>query len=343
MLTRPGLIRQPGRFLWHDGKSKPVLAEFRHRFRSPFLHRLSTQVRPVIYLMPSISIASASPDKVATLFVAALALVAALPVARADLISSESFSGYNTGALNATTPSPTVPGYAGNWTAVDFGTAQPAISFGSLTYAGAHYLGSTGDKVSVPSGGGETSKTTSGRVYRLLDSSLAVIDATTGTRYLSFLFQSGQETGATIYQTLALYDGPVIQSVDTNRTFDAGITTNGRLSGTQYSYGLDNTYANTGVAADTAVHLFVVKFDLSLAPNRDTVTVWIDPDLSGVGDPSGGVMTTGLNITFDRLVLSDYDGNSANWDEIRWATTFADVVTFRIPEPSTYAVGAWGR
>ena len=50
----------------------------------------------------------------------------------------------------------------------------------------------------------ETAAANSGRVYRMLDAPLVVDDNTTGIRYLSFLFQSGQETGATIYQMLAL-------------------------------------------------------------------------------------------------------------------------------------------
>lgn len=284
--------------------------------------------------MSPTALPSNSSARVTRLSLTALALLA-LPAAHADLISSESFSGYNTGALNATSPSPTVPGYTGNWTAVDFGDAQPAISPGSLTYGYANDLGSTGDKVAVPSGVGKTAKASSGRIYRLLDHRLAVTATTTGVRYLCFLFRSGQETGATLYQTLALFDGPVSQGVDTNRTFDAGLTTNDAETGTFYNFSTNNAYISTGVAADTAVHLFLIKFKLGDTPASDSVTVWIDPVIPPSGDPiEGGTIATGMNITFDRLVLSDYDENSAAWDEIRWGDTFADVVAITpIPHP----------
>ena len=169
-------------------------------------------------------------------------------VAYATLLSHESFTGYNTGEIQTTNPSPTVSGYTGNWTDIDFGDAEPSISSGSLTYGGANYLGSTGDKVGVVTGGGETAQANSGRVYRLLDSSLAVTDSTTGTRYLSFLFQSGQQTGATTYQMLSLYN---TSTADGNRNFDIGLTTNGGQTGTNYNFGVDNAYTSTGVTATT--------------------------------------------------------------------------------------------
>jgi len=251
-------------------------------------------------------------------------------VARADLLSTESFSGYTVAnQIQTTTPSPTVPGYTGNWTGIDFGTARPVISSGSLTYSDPLYLGSSGNSVGVPSGGGETAQANSGRVYRLLDTSLKVTDSTVGVRYLSFLFVSGQETGATTYQMLSLYDG---STADAARNFDIGITTNGGLTGTQYNFGVDNSYTNTGVTANTAVHLLVVKFSFSATAGQDSVTVWVDPAL-GAGEPAGGTTVTGKTITFDRLALSDYDANSAAWDEIRWATTFDDATLGAGPPP----------
>lgn len=290
--------------------------------------------------MPSTSLLPASSAKVAKLSWAALALLA-LPAAHADLLSSEPFWDYNTGALQNTRPSPIVSGYTGDWTAVDYGNAQPAITSGSLTYGDARYFESTGDKVSVPHTNtrAENNAENSGRVYRLLDSTLAVTHSTTGTLYLSFLFQSGQQTGATLYQTLALYNGPVLNGVDSNRAFDAGLTTNDG-SGTRYTFGGGNAYTGTGVAADTAVHLFVVKFDLGNAPGQDSVTVWVDPPLDAGEPATGGTTVVGKNLTFDRLVLSDYDANSAAWDEIRWGTSFDAVTVSGVPEPSTYAAAA---
>ncbi len=253
-------------------------------------------------------------------------------IAHATLISHESFSGYTAGELPSTI-SPAVGGYTGNWTDIDFGDQEPAVTAGSLTYADPLYLGSSGDRVTVPvnPGGGEIEANDSGRVFRLLDSSLAVTNATVGTRYLSFLFQSGVETGATTYQMLDLYN---TNTSDANRNFTAGLTMNGGNTGSVYDFGVTETYANTGVAANTAVHLFVVRFDLSATAGADSVTVWIDPTL-GAGDPIGGTSISGKTIQFDRLGFSDYDGNSAAWDEIRWGTTFDSVTA--VPEPSAFA------
>ncbi|HTL73540.1 MAG TPA: autotransporter-associated beta strand repeat-containing protein [bacterium] len=249
--------------------------------------------------------------------------------ASAQLISSESFAGYTTGTmLPNNVPSPSIAGYSGNWTNVDFGTAWPQTISGSLSYGGAGYAAGSADHIGVLNNtvSGEINAANSGRIYRLLDSSLAVTGSTTGVRYLSWLFQSGQETGATTYQMLELFNG---DTADAHRTFTAGLTQNGGNSGSEYDFGVNEAYTSTGVAADTAVHLFVVKLDLNATAGSDNVTVWIDPTL-GAGEPSGGFTVSGQDIVFDRLAISDYDGNSANWDEIRWGTTF-DSVTITAP------------
>jgi MYXO-CTERM domain-containing protein len=67
--------------------------------------------------------------------------------------------------------------------------------------------------------------------------------------------------------------------------------------------------------------------------------VWIDPTL-GAGDASGGVTVSGANLIWVRLALSDYDGNSAAWDEIRWGTTFDSVTA--VPEPAAALLGGLG-
>jgi hypothetical protein len=278
---------------------------------------------------------------------AALVLAALLTpsLAQAATLSHESFSGYTAGVQiddGANLPSPAVAGYTGNWTATNFGTQQPSITTGSLTYSDPLYLGSSGDKVGVPNNmtGGDVTSANSGRVYRTLDSTLAVTGTTTGTIYMSFLFQSGQETGITGYQTLHLNQGT---DGDANRAFDIGITNNGDLDGNEYGFGVNNNYgvgtAQELGAANTSVHLFVVKFDLSTAAGGDSVTVWLDPTLGGVGDPTGGVTVTGQNLVWNTLMLSDYDGNSASWDEIRWGSDFNAVT---VPEPASALLGSFG-
>lgn len=258
--------------------------------------------------------------------------------ANAQILSSESFFGYTVPALLPAAGNPTVPGYTGGWTAVDFGTQQAGTLAGSLIYGGVGYAAGTGDHIGVPANttGGQITSANSGRVYRLLDSTTTVTSSTVGTLYLSFLFQSGQESGATIFQMLDLYNG---NTADANRAFTAGLTQNGGNTGSIYDFGVNEAYSNLGVAADTGVHLFVVGFNLSAAAASDVVTVWLDPTL-GAGAPVGGVTVSGQNIAFDRLSLSDYSGNSANWDEIRFGTTFDSVTT--VPEPSSFVLAGLG-
>lgn len=277
-------------------------------------------------------------------FLAVLAASLACASARAQLTSSETFSGYTVGTqLPANTPSPAVAGYTGDWTSVDFGNVHPTTTAGSLVYGGAGYAAGVGDHIAVPTYSGGIAAGNSGRMYRLLDSTTAVTTSTTGTIFLSWLYQSGQEGGATTYQMLDLYNG---NTADANRTFTGGLTQNGGNSGNQYDFGVNEAYSNFGVAADTSVHLFVAEFNLSAVAGSDSVTVWLDPTL-GAGVPSGGVTVSGQNIAFDRLSISDYastgtTGNSGAWDEIRFGSTFDGVTTAPVPEPTTFALGGLG-
>jgi hypothetical protein len=239
----------------------------------------------------------------------------------AALLSQESFAAYGNGQLPALIPSPSVPGYTGNWIGVDFGDQRPAVVDGTLVYADPNYQAATGKKVIVPfnTTGGEITAANSGRCFRLFDSTLTVTDATADTRYLSFLFQTGKETGGTTYQTLALYN---TNTADANRLFEFGI-----YGGANYQFSVNGIGSTTATPTDTGTHLVVVKFVTSAAADSDTVTVWVDPDLSAGEPTTGGTTVTGRNLRWDRLVFSDYEGNSAAWDEIRWGTTFNSVTT----------------
>ncbi len=266
-----------------------------------------------------------------------LAIAAALTGASgfAQTLSFEPFTGYTEGVqLTANIPGPTVAGYSGNWTNVDFGSAHPVTIAGSLNYGGAGYAAGVADHIGIASYVGGIGAGNSGRMFRLLDNTLKVSSTTAGVRYLSFLYQSGQEAGATIYQMLDLYNG---NTADANRAFTAGLTQNGGNTGSEYDFGVTEAYTSTLVAADAGVHLFVVKFDLSATANSDSVTVWIDPTL-GAGEPAGGITVSGKNIVFDRLAISNYSGgNSGAWDEIRWGTTFDSVTIVAPPAPTVYA------
>ncbi len=254
--------------------------------------------------------------------------------AQATLLSSETFSGYTTGDLPDTT-SPAVTGYTGNWIDGAFGDAEPAVTAGSgsLVYGGAGYYAGTGDKVEAEADAAGIGAGNSGRTARLLDSALVVDSSSSGTLYLSWLYQNGNENAAgnaTTYQTLALWNGDI--GNDSLRSFEGGIA-DGDFGTTGYAYRAQNSsVGNLGVALDSSVHLFVAKFDLSATAASDSVTVWLDPTL-GAGDPGGGTTLSGLDLAWDRLALSDYASNSSAWDEVRFGDSF-DAVTV-IPEPAT--------
>jgi hypothetical protein len=237
--------------------------------------------------------------------------------AHAQLLSRDSFSTYTAGQ-KLPLQNPTITGYAGAWTDVAFGNAEPAVEAGNLTYAGANYVAGGGDKVGKGADAAGIAAANCGRAERLLDSALVATDATSGTLYLAWLFQTGNEgtaANANTYQTLALWNGT--GGTDGLRDFEAGIAA-GDFATTNYGFRVDNNApADLNVAADANVHLFVAKFVLSSTAASDSVTVWIDPVL-GAGEPAGGVTISGKNLAWDRLVLSDYASNSSHWDEIRW-------------------------
>ena len=255
-----------------------------------------------------------------------------LPAA-AQYLSKEPFAAYTAGSELHAAGNPAVPGYTDTWTDIDFGDAEPVVTAGSLVYGDPLFAGSWGDRVTKGSDTGGIAAGNSGRVFRLLDGALKADDTTTGIRYLSWLFRTGNENtaaNANTYQTLALYNG---STADANRNFDAGIAA-GDFSTGNYAFRAKNSASfvgNLGVAPNANVHLIVAKFSLSSSNNGDSVSVWIDPALGG-GEPAGGVTRSGFNLQFDRLALSDYASNSSAWDEIRWGTTF-DSVTVLPAQP----------
>jgi hypothetical protein len=260
------------------------------------------------------------------------------------LVSHDPFdasAAYTTGSL--ATQNPTIAGYTGAWAITNgFGPISPVVEASSLVYSNPLYLGSSGGSVNTPADTAAISATNAGRVGRLLEPQLVVNSATTGTRYVSWLFRSGFENGAPqpqVYQTLAFFNG--VLGTDANRKFEAGIAVGAAdFNTTNYAFRLNNNtgmVGNLGVPSDGNVHLFVAKFQLSDQAASDSVTVWIDPAL-GSGDPAGGVTVTGADLLWDRIALSDYASDSSHWDEIRWGSNF-DSVTLNPNPPDNFA--AW--
>ena len=186
------------------------------------------------------------------------------------LVSHEPFDGaaYVSGPL--ATQNPVISGYQDAWAITNgFGTTSPVVSATSLAYSNPSYLGSSGGSVTTPVDAAGILGTNSGRVGRLLSPALVVTNQTTGTRYLSWLFKSGNENAAPdaqVHQTLALFQGAL--GTDANRRFEAGssLSNYGNLN---YGVRLNNNNTLRGdltLATDANVHLFVAKFQLSADP-----------------------------------------------------------------------------
>ncbi|MCW1924534.1 immunoglobulin domain-containing protein [Luteolibacter arcticus] len=238
---------------------------------------------------------------------------------------------------------PTITGYVGAWTEIDFGDAEPGVIAGSLTYADPLYLGSSGDHVGKAADAAGVGADNSGRTYRKLAPAQVVVGNTTGTRYLSWLYRNGNENAVAqpyVHSVLSLYQdtGGANPSGDAaRRTFEAGIS-DADFATTNFGFRYnDSQVGNLNLPVDGNVHLFVVKFDLSDAGGGDSLTVWIDPAL-GSGEPVGGSTLSDLDIAFDSLAFSDYASNSVAWDEVRWGSSF-DSVTLNTNPPANFA--AW--
>ncbi|MDF7808806.1 PEP-CTERM sorting domain-containing protein [Pontiellaceae bacterium B12219] len=219
-----------------------------------------------------------------------------------------------------------VSGMNGAWLNND----STAVRETGLTYADANYANGTGGSV--------IANTSGKRVGRLLDT--AYNSASEGTVYMSFLMQTLSNNNTTQYKAFELHDGGFDDAA--NRKFQLGVQGNNFGSTTEFGFRLvnNNAYQDQLDALNTNVNLFVVKFDFSTEAGSDSVTVWQNPDLTGSGDPTGGVTVGGVDMSFDRISFARYNVNDAlAWDEVRMGDTFTDV----IPEPATLGlISAFG-
>lgn len=234
---------------------------------------------------------------------------------------------YNVAVLNG--QGPTISGMTGNWLE---GSNAEVVGTG-LDYADATYIAESGGAVQVPGTAGN------GRQGRLLTS--PITGASTGTVYLSFLMQTDTNDPGS-YRAFELHDGGF--SDGANRQFQLGFQNGDFLSGgTNYGFRISQTDVKNQLGVnDGAANLFVLKFDLSATGASDAVTVWHNPNLTTGDDPTGGVVVSGQDISFDRITFAKFgDSNGAIWDELRVGDTFTDV-TGAVPEPGSLALLSLG-
>lgn len=261
-----------------------------------------------------------------------IAIAGASQSAYAAALASESFltggipsaGEYTAGAISG--QNPTVDGFTGAWGGNS--ATQPTVSLTGLDYSDPNYL--------APSGGSLVTGDAR-RFFRSFDTDLTSGFAGNGTVYMSILANFGGGLGAWNY---AAFEVGSNNGADASKALAVGIDSS--VAG-NFMYQLNNgSKVSLGVTSNNATHLFLVRFDMSTTAASDSLTMWVDPDLSGGpgSDPSGGVSVTGLNLVAinNFRVGSGAGGNS--FDEIRFGTTLADVGV--IPEPGSALLGGLG-
>lgn len=230
---------------------------------------------------------------------------------------------YSVGSL--TGQNPTVSGFSGAWSGGGGNVSSSSLSYSNPNYA-------------APSGGSIVTAAAN-RFYRGMDATLSsdLSTSANGIVYMSFLAKFAGGTGGWGYAALELGTG----ALDTTKALAIGIDSG--VSG-NFMYQLDNgAKVSLGTARDANTHLFLVEFNLSSSASSDSVTMWVDPTLGGVGDPSGGTTVSGFNL-FDINDLRIGSGAANNsFDEIRFGTTLSSVIA--VPEPASLSllgIGALG-
>lgn len=224
---------------------------------------------------------------------------------------------------------PTTPGYSGAWDKPGFAANQGPQSNG-LSY-------SNSSGTLATSGGGVYVSDNNIRLGRNL--SAPVTASTNATIYLSFLMKMDSVAG--VYRSIELHNGGFDDGP--NRVLQVGHGSGGDFIDGNSNYGLrlfnSSSFRVDLGAADAAVNLFVLRFDLSDQNNGDSLTIWRNPTL-GVEPGSSSGSLSGFNMEFDRTSFSRFGATAPpegpytgyDVDEFRLGSTFASVTP--IPEPS---------
>jgi hypothetical protein len=236
---------------------------------------------------------------------AAALILAGSSRALATPIASESFDYTDGSALAGQNGG---SGWSGAWTATGTGTGPSITSPGMSSST----VNTSGLKASVPN--------TNIGALRIPSSSP---DADGSTVYLSFLAKntSGQNTG---YTGLSLFNSgnEVLFLGKPNGAATWGIDTKGTPAGT--------TLSNTSDLNPTLL-VYRIDFGSGTSPGNERIQLYVNP--TGPTEPATADATVADkgNFIWDRIRLQAGGGTTADWDELRIGTTYADVV----PEPAT--------
>ena len=250
-----------------------------------------------------------------------LAVLAMAGIANASLIAYEPFN-YALGAINnaaattaAGTPTATTGGgFSGTWFAGGTGCAI----VGGLTYAG------------LPTTNNAMQWSTS-ISYEGENLAAAILPATVGTVYVSFLYKAPSYTANKT--GLALDNG-----AGANQGYYMGMTASGTFGVATVDNGSGTVLGTaTGTISFNTTYFVVVKFVKdSGGTYYQSGSIWINPTPGGTEPAASGTFTgtyTSATKFADFLTL----GSSVITDEIRIGTTWADVTPASVSAPSTPA------
>lgn len=268
---------------------------------------------------------------------AAMAAMSAGVAAQAGMIAYDGFETpgmYTVGDLPGQNPA--ITGWTGAWKNGDNAANSDARSGSGLTYSIA------GDPLAATDG--DFFQKDNARAVRQLSTGYG--SSFSGTVYLSFLLQD--LTAGGVNWGFEAHDAGT-NNPTYNGTRKLQIGYDGGAGGGAGNYMVrvnnSNSFAAGLGALDTAVNLFVVRFNFSTTINGDSLTIWRNP--TSLTEPLvGGVTVSGFNLAFDNIGAGHYNNaGGAVIDEFRLGQSYEDVVASAappIPEPATLGLGILG-
>jgi hypothetical protein len=276
-----------------------------------------------------------------------LALALGAGTASATLLSEESFlvgpGQYSLGAVDTQNPANSF--YSGGWMAQG-GANDVQVVGTSLYYPGLQTSGGSLATGTIPA------SASLGRAGRNLATPWT--DSTSGTYYISFLASFGNTDGSPVHhRVIEAWNAPSLPG-DANRSLEVGYSeftglgTTLSLSINNGGSGVNETDYDNNIAIGTdngATHLFVLRFDLSQAAGGDVVYGYLDPTdlVNEPGSPNAVLFGFDFSLaSFGSMVQFVFNGNAPGstgyFDELRFGTTYADVLPAAVPEPATFSL-----
>lgn len=218
------------------------------------------------------------------------------------------------------------PGWAGGWSEVGGAGGSPdyvsAVTAGSL------------DSPVVSNESGNKATLKASLMRRELDTAI-----TSGTVYLGFVFQRNVNTPNTAHASLTYQ--PFIDSAAVSIGVANTIAPNQHQIGIQSISG----FFSTGITSSIGVtYQLVAKIELNVSGSNDVISLFVNQATEGTPDAtSSSVLVNHFPSGFDALLLrantgtgggSPQPAQSAHFDEVRFATTYAEAL---IPEPAAAA------